>query len=115
MIVLPDFSKRSADYTYSIELERRLMQIRMVWNVRSKHWFLTVTDNSGKSLHGLKCVPSYPLTRFRKGVLSLSGDFMLLPTNATVTPYPEYDLTGWRLCYLTLEELDLWRAANGLE
>lgn len=115
MIVLPEFSNRSADFTYSIELESGLTQLRMAWNVRAEHWFLTVSDSVGSTLHGLKCVPSYPLTRFRKGVLALSGDFMLLPTHTAVAPYPGYDLSGWRLCYLNAQELELWREANGLE
>lgn len=115
MIDLPSFANRSPDYRYTINLAGTIYSIRMVWNVRCEYWFLTVVDQFGGRVDGVKVVPNWPLLTLHRAQIKMSGDLIALPLgNAPEIAYDGLGGKTHKLVYLTADELIAWESSNGM-
>lgn len=115
MKILPVFQTISADFTYKISLGEVLYSVRIMWNSRSKYWHLTLVDDEGGRIDGVKVVEKWPLLTPHRAQIKLSGDVVAIPLTATAAPLG-YDNMGteWALGYMPPDELLAWKTANGL-
>ena len=115
MKILPVFQTISADFTYKIALGTELYAVRLMWNSRSKYWFLTISDSLGGRIDGVKVVEKWPLLTPHRAQIRFSGDIVAVPLTTTAA-HPGYDNLGseWAICYLPPDELATWKAANGM-
>jgi hypothetical protein len=114
MIELPTFQENSADFSYDIEIENKIISFRFVYNIRNQFWFLNI-ESGNNEIKGLKIVEGFPLLFTHKAKFpDLEGDFLLMARveNEEFT----YDNFGvaWSLYYLNKEELEEWLSENGL-
>lgn len=116
MILIPFDPMKSADQEFKIQLGDQIAQIRLLWNVRSESWSMTLSGDFG-TLTGLKLVPDWPLLREREATTTFVGDFIMRSlTAATTGGRIEYGDLGvrWGLCWMTAEEKTAWEAYYGL-
>lgn len=116
MINIPTFQLTSSDFIQKVTLNNQVVTIRIKYNVRSFCFHMDFTDQDGNVLTGIKMVTNWPLLKAHKTVLNFSGDIILLPTDTNVDSRLTYENlnTGWGLMYITPEEYEDWRLANGL-
>ena len=115
MKYLPTFQTISADFTYKVALGSEQYNLRLLWNSRAEHWFLTVVDTAGGRIDGVKVVEKWPLLTAHRGQIKLSGDIVAIPITTTGERLGYDNLgTAWVLAYLDATELLDWKVANGL-
>ena len=115
MKYLPAFQTISADFTYKIALNSQQYQVRLCWNARCGHWFLTIVDSLGGRIDGVKVVEKWPLLTPHRAQIKMSGDIVAIPATASATPLGYDNLgTEWLLAYMTQSELLDWKANNGV-
>ena len=117
MIKIPTFQRISADASQSIDLDGVRTVLRIVYNTRSRFFYLSARTERGR-IDGIKLVPGYPVLRYKRAALpDLPGDFIVVRTDDSLGETIRYnDLgNGWDLFYITAEEYDAWEDARGLE
>lgn len=116
MIQIPTFQNLSANFRQEIELETKLIQLQITYNVRVDFFFLNFTGQDGSILYGIKMVPNWPLLFWHKGFIQFDGDLMIQKTDLEAGDEITYDNfgNGWNLFYLTPAEVTQWRIDNGL-
>ena len=116
MSQIPTFQTTGADFTQRINLNNQFVKIRLVFNSRVNCWFMDFTDSINITVYGIKIVPDFPLLQAHKAYLSFSGDLMVFKTNLQVEDIITYDNlnSGQAFLYLTSDEVNLWKANNGL-
>lgn len=116
MIKIPFNPQLSGVQKFRIELEAQLVTIQLRWNPRSGYWHLTVIDEFGGRMDGIKVVRDWPLLRQSKGTLDFSGDLIVLPLDATAGELVGFDGLGttFGLIYMTSTEVEAWEDAHGL-
>lgn len=104
----------SADQLLRVALGGQYVSLRLTWNERVGYWYADLTFEDS-TMTSIKLVPKWPLVYSRRGQTSFVGDLILLPRGAT-SAKPAYDELGvtWFLMYITPDELEAWRANNGL-
>ncbi len=118
MILIPFDPMASADQIVRIQPGNQLIQMRLMWNVRSNFWTMDISGDFGKVL-GLKLVPDWPILRGREATSLLEGDFIVRPLTKEVVGRDSvaYEDLGvkWGLLWMTPDEKDAWEAFYGLE
>jgi len=115
MINLPTFQTVSSNFSYTIQIEAQIVTIKLVWNVRSGHWFFTITDGTQNRIDGIKCIVKYPLLLTHKGLTDIRGDFFFdkIASGENTLTYDNIN-TVWQFRYYTPDELEAWRIENGI-
>lgn len=115
MIQIPTFQNISADFRQEIELESKLVQLQITYNIRNDFFHLDFTDQQGVTLYGIKMVPNWPLLYWHKGPIQFDGDLIIQKTDQEAGNEVTYDNfgNGWDLFYLTPAEVTQWRSDNG--
>lgn len=111
MLTLPDLSAQSPDYTYKVTIDRVIYTIRMVWNLRMGAWYLTISNDLGESIAGVRVVANMPLLETHRGRIGLRGDILALD-NSIVPTDPTYSSfsNGHTLVFMTNAEVAGWKA-----
>jgi hypothetical protein len=116
MTLIPVFQNQSADFVQEIELGGQLISLDIIYNIRNEFFHLNnFTDQNGNPLHGIKIVPDFPLLDWHKGLIDFDGDLMVIKQDLEAGDDITYDNfgNGWNLFYLTPDEVDEWKDANG--
>jgi hypothetical protein len=116
MITLPSFHDQSSDFNYEVDIGGIAAKIRLTWNVRVNHWFMSVTDSQGGAISGIKVVSMCRLLQSHRAFSNLSGDLVVLATSPNASGEITYDNwnVDWVLCWLTDDEIIEWETAYGL-
>lgn len=116
MIQIPTFQANSADFEQIIELNIQLCTIRIQWNSRSGYFHFNIVDPEGNEINSIKMIPDWLILGTHQAHIVFSGDFMILKDDQSLGNEIDYnDLgNGYNLYYLTEEEAEAWRLANGL-
>ena len=116
MKYLASLQANSADFTYKTTLGSIQYAIRMVWNSRCKEWFLTIVDQYGGRIDGVKVVEKWPLLRARRAQIRMDGDLIAIPATSDPTIRLGYENLGteWYLTYMTSDEIFEWETNNGM-
>lgn len=116
MLEIPFNPKVSSDQSFRVRLGGSIALIRLIWNGRSGFWTMSVSNEAGRTIRGLKVVPYWPLMAEFDGSGPISGDFFVLPLSRP-NPNPlDYDTLGseWGLLWASATEVSEWRFANGI-
>lgn len=115
MIKLPTFPEVSADYDYDIELDGKIVNLRLTYNTRSDFWHLLLTI-AGVSYGRFKITNDHAILGNAAASIPFSGDFFVFKTDNTAGDSLTYDNfgTAWGFYYLTADEVDAWRAKHGI-
>lgn len=116
MLRIPFSPTTSADQTFQVLVpEKVVLTFRLVWNVRSSAWDVTI-GNGNSEIGMLRLIPSYPLLIEHGATSPIDGDIIALPLSGAAKPMNEYGSLGrdWGLFYLSPEDVNAWRVANGL-
>ena len=115
MLRISTFQNVSADTQQTVVLEGQSVIIRFVYNGRNDYFTLTLTDQNGNTLYGIKIVPYWLLLNQYKGFTDLVGDFIVLKADEDAGNEITYDNfgTGFTFNYLNESEILTWRVANG--
>lgn len=114
---IPIFNNTSSDFSMQIELENNIYDIRLVFNVRSDSWHMTIGQGNF-SVTGLKLVSNFPLLTNHKSLFSiLEGDFIVDKINDSAGDEITYSNLGvdYILSYITPNEYNQWRSNNGFQ
>lgn len=118
MLRIPFDPNKSADQSLQVLIpERQVIGLRLVWNVRASAWDVEVSNTSGGSAGFFRLEPKWPLLYEHAALSPIVGDIMALPlTRGQVAPLSEYGALGttWGLFWLSDEDVEAWRKANGL-
>ena len=77
MLSISTFQNVSADTQQTVVLDGQSVIIRFVYNVRNEYFTLTLTDQNGNTLYGIKVVPNWLLLNQYKGFTDLVGDLVV--------------------------------------
>lgn len=117
MILIPFDPKKSADQTLRVQLGSQLAELRFLYNIRARAWFLDLRGSFGEAL-GLKITPGWPILRGRESASSFEGDFIVQPLTSQVVGQEigYFDLgVSWGFLWMTPAEKDAWEVHFGLE
>lgn len=114
MEIIKSYQNSSAQFTSTVNLEDKKCKISFEWNTRVEAFFITVDDNDGGLVSGVKAVENWPLLENHRGFIGLDGQLMILPYVPQPSPL-SYDNLGieWDLVYLTPDEFKDWESAYG--
>ncbi|MHA2367085.1 MAG: phage baseplate plug family protein [Candidatus Hodarchaeales archaeon] len=117
MLEIKTFQSISADTLQSIDLGNgESVRMRIVNNSRTDFFTLSIADQNDHAIDGIKIVPNWLLLDQFKAFSDLTGDFIVLKVDEEAGDEITYDNfgIGYTLNYLTAEEVQYWRDANGL-
>lgn len=116
MIQLQVFNTLSADFSQSITLGTTVVDLRLMWNVRSGFWMLRVTDANEKMVAAVKLVPNFLLLRQHKALFPMPGDLLLVREDPFAPEFPTFESLGtaFNLYFLDEDEVAEWENTNGL-
>lgn len=118
MLRIPFDPSKSADQSLQVLIpELQVVELRLVWNTRTKSWDVQVSNTEGAELGFLRLLPNAPLLHEHRALSPIVGDIMALPlAEGSGKPLTDYDALGdsWGLFWLSPEDLAEWEAANGL-
>lgn len=114
---IPTFQNVSADFTQRIELGNQLVQIRIVYNIRSEHFYLHFEDQDLNKVTGIKIVPDWLLLRSHKAFLNFKGNLIVIKDDAPLAEMITYNSfgNGYNLYYITETEESEWETENGFQ
>jgi len=117
MLKIPIFQNQSSDITERVTLDGIEISLRFAWNTKSEYWMLNsyIEIESEITLNGIKVVANYPL--LYQFSTSLTGQFLIFLQDSALGPEITYDSfgNGHNLFYLSDEEFDIWKDANGFQ
>lgn len=116
MIQLQAFNTLSSDFSQSLTLGTIVVKIRLVWNIRSGFWTMSVIDANENHVAGIKLVPNYLLLRHHRALLPVPGDLILIRENPYAQEFPTFENLGsaFNLYFLDEDEVIEWEDTNGL-
>lgn len=108
---------QSSNTTQTITFLDRVLTLRIIWNEVSGSFFLTIEDGLGGRVEGIRIVEDYPILANNKGFIDFAGDILVIKEDESAGDELTYQNfgNGWNPYLVTPEEVEAWRAENGLE
>ena len=116
MMKIPFDPTISADQQFQVLIpERAVIMLTLRWNTRSGFWYADI-ESGGVAVNGLKIVPRWPILKEHQALSPIDGDLMALPLSRNAPDPIPYEGLGdsWGLFWLSPEDVEKWRAVNGL-
>lgn len=117
MIQIQVFQNISANFNQEIDLDGQIVQINIAYNSRNNFFHINeFIDQDENIITGVKIVPEWLLFDNYKGLVDFEGDLIVLKQDEDAGNDITYDNfgNGWDLFYLTPDEVETWKQANGL-